>query len=78
MILYEYGGDMMKEFVPVLLSYGCVLLGIICIILDIFKGNTTETIFFLHILMTLCWSIVSIKWTRQYKDKIANRSDQGE
>ena len=68
----------MKELVPVLLSYGCVLVGVICLVLDIVRGNINEMIFFLHILMTLCWSIVSIKWTLQYKDKIANCSEQDE
>ena len=78
MIIYEYGGDTMKELVPVLLSYGCVIVGVICLILDIVRGNTNEMIFFLHILMTLCWSIVSIKWTREYKNKINENTDRTE
>ena len=52
---------------PVVLSYGCVLFGMIAIILDILHNRTSETIFFLHILMTLCWLLVSVKWTIQYK-----------
>ena len=55
-----------KESVPVILSYGCVLIGIIAVIMDIIKGKTSEIIFFLHILMVLCWLIVSIKWTIAY------------
>ena len=57
------------EIAPVVLSYGCVIFGMIAIILDILRNRTTETIFFLHILMTLGWLIVSIKWTIQYKEK---------
>ena len=57
------------EIAPVVLSYGCVLVGIIGIILDILHHKTSEMIFFLHILTTLCWFIVSIKWTIQYREK---------
>ena len=56
------------EIGPVILSYGCVLLCIIGIILDIMKGKTSESIFFMHILMALGWLIVSIKWTTSYID----------
>lgn len=54
------------KFGPVLLSYGCVLIGIIGIILDIVNGKTAEMVFFSHILMVVGWTIVSIKWTRDY------------
>ena len=57
------------EIGPIVLSYGCVLVGIIGIIIDIQRSKTSEMIFFLHILMTLCWLIVSIKWTLQYRAK---------
>ena len=57
------------EIGPVVLSYGCVLFGMIAIILDILRNRISETIFFLHILMTLCWLIVSVKWTIQYREK---------
>ena len=57
------------EIGPIVLSYGCVLVGIIGIIIDILRSKTSEMIFFLHILMTLCWLIVSIKWTIQYRAK---------
>ena len=57
------------EIGPVILSYGCVLIGIIGIIIDILHNKTSEMIFFLHILMTLGWFIVSIKWTHQYKEQ---------
>ena len=57
------------ELGPVVLSYGCVLLGLISIILDLVNSRTTELSFFLHILMTLCWCIVAIKWTIQYRQR---------
>ena len=57
------------ELGPVVLSYGCVLIGIIGIILDVVKDKTSEMIFFLHILMVLCWIFVSIKWTIAYLKK---------
>ena len=63
------------EIGPVVLSYGCVLFGMIAIILDILRNRTFETIFFLHILMTLCWFIVSVKWTMQYREKKKEEAD---
>ncbi len=57
------------ELGPVVLSYGCVLIGIIGIILDVVNDKTSEMIFFLHILMVLCWIFVSIKWTIAYLKK---------
>ena len=57
------------EIGPIILSYGCVLIGIIGIIIDILQSKTSKMIFFLHILMTLGWLIVSIKWTLQHRAK---------
>ena len=63
------------EIGPIVLSYGCVFFGIIAIILDILRNRTSETIFFLHILTTLCWLIVSVKWTKQYREKKKEEAD---
>ena len=55
------------KIVPVILSYGCVAFSIAAVIKDILTGMTADSSFFLHILMLLCWCIVSIKWTIDYR-----------
>ena len=57
------------EIGPVVLSYGCVVFGIIGVILDILNDRTAESIFILHIIMVLCWCLVSVKWTLDYRKK---------
>ena len=65
------------ELGPIVLSYGCVLVAIVGIIKDFAVRDTSDMTLPLHILLVIMWSIVSIKWTVEYRNKKKEEQQEG-
>ena len=63
------------ELGPIVLGYGCVIISIIGIIKDIVIGDIADMTLPLHVLLMITWSIVSVKWTIEYRNR--NKDDCG-